>query len=54
MSSIIKDSLKKILYQASKPILGRVGKDGSIIIEDDVMLGSEVHIYMYQIIALMI
>lgn len=26
MSSMIKDSLKKILYQASKPILGRVGK----------------------------
>lgn len=30
MSSAIKDSLKKILYQASKPILGRVGKFNGI------------------------
>lgn len=30
MSSIIKDSLKEILYQASKPILGRIGKFNGI------------------------
>lgn len=26
MSSVIKDSLKKILYQASKPVLGKIGR----------------------------
>jgi hypothetical protein len=30
MSSIIKDSLKKILYQVSKPVLGRIGKFNGI------------------------